>query len=136
LTDAIKGDASVDDVEDVLALLLLTDPKDVGDEARTLLDRFAKRAGIEAGLDASQLTDAVGAYLERKPVNAGVVARLKKIAGGLMKRGQPTSSDVQRALAAVGREHASTSPLGGGVRPKGTIAAGPFARAALTSRKS
>jgi hypothetical protein len=135
LTDAIKGDATVDDVEDVLALLLLTDPKELGDEARALLDRFAKRAGLNAGLDASALTAAVAGYLERSPVNAGVVARLKKIAGSLMKRGQPTSADVQRALAAVGKSNAS-APLGGGVRPKGTIPAGPFARAALTSRKS
>ena len=135
LTDAIRGNASLDDAEDVLAILLLTDPQHLGAEGQALLERFRARSGIDASLDAAGLEHAVAGYLAQHPIHQDVVARLKAVARGLVEKRGPTSSDVQRALSMLGAS-TSSAPLGGGVRPKGTIAAGPFARAALSDVRS
>ena len=127
LSDAIRGPATAQDADDVLALLLLRDPTKLQGEGRALLAGFAARAAIGPSLSAAALEAAVQLYLETHPLDAGVVARLKTVAEGLVMRGGPTSSDVAAALTVLGQEPAK-GPLGGGSRPKGTIPAGPFAR--------
>src|SRR5438046_2903078 len=134
LIDTIRGDAPLEDAEDVVALVLLTEPAGLPDESAALLDRFAARAALpaDAGKDADALASAVETYLAKRPPNPAVVARLKSAAQNVVAALGPRAGSVDKALAAVGSSASSSKPLGGGVRPQGTVPAGPFARASLT----
>lgn len=134
LLGAIRGTATVEQAEDVVALLLLRNPVNLQADGRALLARYSARAGLDPSLTSEQLEAAVARYLEGHPLNPTVVAAFKAVAQRLVEENAPHAADVAVALSMVGGETSKT-PLGGGVRPAGTVPAGPAARFKMDPKK-
>ena len=115
-----------DDVEDLLALMILSNPPEqLDDDAAELVGRFATRAGLAPGAGAEDVRAAIARYLKDKPPSEPLVAALHALA-----RDHALDSDVgaaaQRFTGVLG---------GGGERPQGTVPAGPMARFLVDSKK-
>jgi hypothetical protein len=127
LLSSVQGSASVEEAEDVVAVLLMRDPTSLSREGLDLLARFSHRSGVDLTQATPALEAALETHLARKPLNPGVLAALKNVARDLAERQGPASADVRAALSMLGKGTSHT-PLGGGHRPSGTVPAGPLAR--------
>lgn len=126
-----------DDVEDFLAVLVLTRPAPqppLDDDAALLVGRFAARAGIARGSSAADARAGIDAYLAHKPLSEAVITAVHALARE--RAASATGTDVGDALARFAGETAPTGVLGGGgERPKGTVPAGPMARFVVDKKR-
>src|SRR5688572_13538622 len=106
------------DVEDFLALLILTSPvkdRGVDEEATMLLGRFAQRAKIQLGADEAAVSAAVDAYFKANPLNDDVVKAAAKVAASHLAQG--AKGTVGEAFKQFAGDATSKGVLGGGERP-------------------
>lgn len=118
-----------DDVADVTAvLLLLGGAPPVDPIERALVEELFARAGL-TGLAPDQLGPRIASYFAGRP-SLALVLNL----GRLVREELAAAPSLEALGAVIGSSEGARSVLGGGVRPPGTIPAGPAARFAMPDK--
>ena len=101
-----------------------------------LIGAVAQQAGVKASATPEQATAALSQYYAKHPLPARLVAAVERLLAGEMATLTPGAArNIARVIGAT----VTSQPLDSGVRPQGTVKAGPSARfaamAALPSKK-
>jgi hypothetical protein len=111
-----NGTYAREDVEDVLALLVLGTPSEargLDEDGAMLLGRFALRAGVKPGATADEARDIIADYYSRNPPNEALVAALFSLA---REKVLSEGGALDNLLAAFSGNAPPPGVLGGGER--------------------
>ncbi|OGQ23702.1 MAG: hypothetical protein A2138_11805 [Deltaproteobacteria bacterium RBG_16_71_12] len=118
-----------DDVADVTAvLLLLGGAPPVDPIERAVVEEFFRRAEL-SGLSPDELGPRIAAHFAGRP-SLSLVLNL----GRLVREDLGATPTVEALGAVIGTSAGARSVLGGGVRPPGTVPAGPGARFSMPAK--